>query len=239
MSRHIVITGANRGIGLELARQAAERGDRVSALVRDPAAARDLSAVAADAAEGRADGPKGRIEIAGADVTEPASLERAAARIPGPVDILICNAGQYRGRGSLGAGDFGRDAWEAVLMTNIAGVFFTVDAFLMHLRRADGARIAVVSSAMASSARAPGGSFIYRASKAGATNLARNLAADLAGEGIAVGAYHPGWVRTDMGGSQADIDVATSATGLLARFDALGPENTGVFEDYRGEAVAF
>ncbi|MEL7172983.1 MAG: SDR family NAD(P)-dependent oxidoreductase, partial [Pseudomonadota bacterium] len=101
------------------------------------------------------------------------------------------------------------------------------------------ARCAIISSIMASSARAPGGSYIYRASKAAATNLACNLAKDLSARGIAVGAYHPGWVRTDMGGSAADIDVTEAAAGLLARFETLSPDSSGIFEDYRGDAIAF
>jgi NAD(P)-dependent dehydrogenase (short-subunit alcohol dehydrogenase family) len=97
--------------------------------------------------------------------------------------------------------------------------------------------VAVIASVMGSQARAPGGSYIYRSSKAAAVNVARNLAADLQPEGIAVGAYHPGWVRTDMGGSGADIDVLTSAKGLSARFDALSVASTGCFESYDGTTI--
>ncbi|MEL6767436.1 MAG: SDR family NAD(P)-dependent oxidoreductase [Pseudomonadota bacterium] len=229
-AQHIVITGANRGIGLEMARQALAAGHRVTGLARD-AGAPALAALAAEAGE--------RFTAGAADVTDPASLTAAAAATEHPVDLLVCNAGQYRGRGRIGDDDFGPDAWEATLMTNVAGVYFTVDAFLGHLDGASRPRIAVISSIMASSARAPGGSYIYRASKAAATNLACNLAKDLSGRGIAVGAYHPGWVRTDMGGSAADIDVTEAAAGLLARFEALAPDSSGVFEDYRGEAIAF
>ncbi|MEL6268007.1 MAG: SDR family NAD(P)-dependent oxidoreductase, partial [Pseudomonadota bacterium] len=127
--------------------------------------------------------------------------------------------------------------------TNVAGVYFTVEAFLPALRAARaagrGAAIAIISSQMGSSARAPGGSYIYRASKAAATNLARNLAADLAPEGIAVGAYHPGWVSTDMGGTSAPVTPRASAEGLMQRFARLTPETTGVFEDYLGTPMAY
>jgi len=126
-----------------------------------------------------------------------------------------------------------------VMMTNVAGVFFTVRAFLPSLVAAPQPKIAIVSSVMASSEQAPGGAYIYRASKAAATNLARNLAVDLKQPGVAVGAYHPGWVRTDMGGPNADIEVEESAKGLLERFEALSLETTGVFEDYRGKAIPF
>ena len=91
---------------------------------------------------------------------------------------------------------------------------------------------------MASDTHAPGGSYIYRASKAAVLNLGRNLASDLAGE-VAVGIYHPGWVQTDMGGASAAITVAESVAGLVARFDALSPESTGCFETWDGRTLDF
>ncbi|SDX78034.1 NAD(P)-dependent dehydrogenase, short-chain alcohol dehydrogenase family [Albimonas donghaensis] len=224
--RTILITGAARGIGLEMARQAVARGDRVIAAVRDPGAA------------GLASLPAG-VRVETLDVTDPASCAALAARLEGEtLDLVVCNAGVYIGRGKLGDDVFPVEAWARSFAVNVAGVFLTVEALSPRLRR-PGGRIAVVSSQMGGSGRAPGGSYIYRASKAAATNLARNLAADLAPEGVSVGAYHPGWVRTDMGGGGADISVEESAAGLLARFDALGPETTGAFESYDGTALPF
>jgi NAD(P)-dependent dehydrogenase (short-subunit alcohol dehydrogenase family) len=109
-------------------------------------------------------------------------------------------------------------------------VFLTIQSLLPNLRAAPAARIAIVSSQMASHTRAPGGSYIYRASKAAVLNLGRNLATDLKPEGIAVGIYHPGWVRTDMGGPEADIPVDAAVRGLAARFDALSLDTSGTFE---------
>jgi NAD(P)-dependent dehydrogenase (short-subunit alcohol dehydrogenase family) len=80
---------------------------------------------------------------------------------------------------------------------------------------------------------------MYRASKAAATNLARSLAVELASQNIAVGAYHPGWVQTEMGGQEAAVTPADSAAGLLQRFAALGMESSGVFEDYTGAVIPF
>jgi NAD(P)-dependent dehydrogenase (short-subunit alcohol dehydrogenase family) len=110
---------------------------------------------------------------------------------------------------------------------------------LPHLRRAEGARIAIISSQMASDTRAPGGSYIYRASKAAVLNLGRNLASDLKGDGIAVGIYHPGWVRTDMGGGTAEISVEEASTGLMARFDHLSLADTGCFLTWDGRTHPF
>jgi len=231
LEKTVLITGASRGIGLALARRLAARGDRVVATARDPNAASALHEASEAAAPGW-------IEIRELDVTDPDAVEDLAGKLD-RVDLLICNAGQYRARGGIESPDHTREAWESVLMTNIAGVFFTARGVLPRLAAAETPKIAVISSIMASSANAPGGSHLYRASKAAATNLARNLAVDLKPRGIAVGAYHPGWVRTDMGGAGANISVEESAAGLVARFDALSLETTGVFEDYRGHPMSF
>jgi NAD(P)-dependent dehydrogenase (short-subunit alcohol dehydrogenase family) len=173
-------------------------------------------------------------------VTDPAACARLAAALgEAAVDLLVCNAGALMGRGGLADPGYDADAFRTVLMANVAGPFFTVRALLPALRRSPRARVAVISSLMGSSARPKGSAYLYRASKAAATNLAVNLAEELRAEGVAVGAYHPGWVRTDMGGADADIGAAESAAGLLARFDALTLGATGVFEDYAGRPIAF
>ena len=158
----------------------------------------------------------------------------AAALAGRPVDLLICNAGIYPDKGQVLDTGYPAAMWAETFATNVTGVFLTVQALLPNLRAAEAAKIAIISSQMASHARAPGGSYIYRASKAAALNLGRNLAADLAPEGIAVGIYHPGWVRTDMGGAAAEIPVAESAEGLLARFAALDMGTTGCFQTWDG-----
>ena len=144
----------------------------------------------------------------------------------------MCNAGIYEDRGLAVGDDYPRGLWERGFAVNVEGPFRAVEALLPNLRAARG-RVAIVTSQMGSSEMAGGGSYVYRASKAAATNLALNLAADLAPQ-VAVGAYHPGWVRTDMGGSGAAISPEASARGLVARFDALGPDRTGVFETWDG-----
>jgi NAD(P)-dependent dehydrogenase (short-subunit alcohol dehydrogenase family) len=155
----------------------------------------------------------------------------------GEVDLLVCNAGVYLDKGLALEDGYDAALWARSMAVNAAGPFLTVQALLPALRQAGTAKVAVIASVMGSQARAPGGSYIYRSSKAAAVNVARNLAADLQPEGIAVGAYHPGWVRTDMGGSGADIDVLTSAKGLSARFDALSVASTGCFESYDGTTI--
>ncbi len=178
------------------------------------------------------------------DVTDPGSVTGFATSLDGnAVDLLACNAGVYADKGQGLADGYPASMWAETFAVNVTGVFLTIQALLPNLRAAaaagNGARIAIISSQMASQTTAPGGSYIYRASKAAALNLGRNLAADLAPDGIAVGIYHPGWVRTDMGGGGADIDAGDAAAGLVARFAALTVETTGCFETWDGRAHPF
>ncbi|MHA3915299.1 SDR family oxidoreductase [Halovulum sp. GXIMD14793] len=212
----ILITGANRGIGAELMKVAGQHGLTTIGTARQP--------------EG---------VLWPVNVTDEASLKAAADRMGNEaLDILVCNAGIYADKGKSLEETTAQD-WADSLAVNTTGVFLTIRAFLPHLRRAKRPRIAVMASIMASSARAPGGSLAYRASKAAAVNLACNLATDLRSDGIAVAALHPGWVRTEMGGGEADIDVEESAAGLFQQITSLSLENTGGFRSYDGSEIAF
>lgn len=211
MPHHVVITGANRGIGAALSDAYKARGDRVTGTSRNGATGTRL------------------------DVTNPESHAELARELDGtPVDLLICNAGVYLDKGQNLADGYSPSMWAESFATNVTGVFLSIQGLLPQLQAANAAKVAIISSQMASDERAPGGSYIYRASKAAALNLGRNLSADLKGLGIAVGIYHPGWVRTDMGGDSADIGVAEAANGLIQRFDALSLESTGCFETWDG-----
>ncbi|MGK7754304.1 MULTISPECIES: SDR family NAD(P)-dependent oxidoreductase [unclassified Roseovarius] len=213
---HVVITGANRGIGAALAKGYAARGDTVTGTSRDPEADHTL------------------------DVTDPASHRGFAARLDGtPVDLLVCNAGVYLDKGENLPDGYPAKMWADSFSANVTGVFLTVQTLLPCLQAAGTGKIAIISSQMASHERAPGGSYIYRASKAAALNLGRNLARDLAPLGVAVGIYHPGWVRTDMGGDSADISVGEAAAGLMDRFDALDLDTTGCFKTWDGQDHPF
>ncbi|MFD1510700.1 SDR family NAD(P)-dependent oxidoreductase [Lacimonas salitolerans] len=209
---HIVITGASRGVGQALADGYAARGDRVTGTSTG--------------------GGDGLLQV---DVTRQRDIRAMDAALEGqPVDLLICNAGVYLDKGQSLSDGFPPDMWAHQLAVNVTGVFLTVQELLPNLRLSDRPKIAIISSQMASHTRAPGGSYIYRASKAAALNLGRNLATDLAPMGIAVGIYHPGWVQTDMGGSTAEITQDAAATGLIARFDELDPASTGCFRTWDG-----
>ncbi|MEJ6403910.1 SDR family oxidoreductase [Yoonia sp. 2307UL14-13] len=213
----VLITGANRGIGHALFCTYQQRGDVIGTH--------------------RAPDDGAMLEL---DVTETASHQKLAEKLNDtPLDLLVCNAGIYLDKGQSLSDGFPADMWADSFAANVTGVFLTVQHLLPNLHKAGGAKIAIISSQMASHERAPGGSYIYRASKAAALNLGRNLAADLRPQGIAIGIYHPGWVRTDMGGGAADISVDEAAAGLVARFDALSIETTGCFETWDGRRHPF
>lgn len=213
---HVLITGANRGIGAGLAAAYRAQGADVTATAR--------------AAPG----------MARLDVTDPASLDALSRQMEGrALDLLICNAGVYLDKGQSLDKGYAPALWADSFAVNVTGVFLSVQAFLPHLAQARAPKIAIIASQMGSSTRAPGGSYIYRATKAAAINLGRNLASDLKPQGIAVGVYHPGWVQTDMGGASAEITPAEAVAGLMARFDALGLATTGCFKTWDGRAHAF
>lgn len=209
-----LITGANRGIGRALFDGYRDAGETVIGTARHPG------------------GADGFLEL---DVTDPQSQRDMFGKLAKqPIDLLICNAGIYPDKGHQLDTGFGPEIWTEGLATNVTGVFLTIQTLLPNIRAARG-KIAIISSKMASQALAPGGSYVYRASKAAVLNLGRNLAADLAPEGIAVGIYHPGWVQTDMGGAAADIDTTTAMQGLMTRFAALSVATTGCFETWDGQ----
>lgn len=206
----ILITGANRGIGAALAQTLTRRGDTVLGTSRTS--------------------PDYPLEV-----TDPASHHALARRLRGlPIDRLVCNAGVYHDEGQSPDSGYPPDMWAETFAVNVTGVFLTIQALLPNLRLSTDPKIAIISSQMASDERAPGGSYIYRASKAAALNLGRNLATDLKPRGIAVGIYHPGWVQTDMGGSAAQIAPEQSALGLAERLDDLSLATTGCFLTWDG-----
>jgi NAD(P)-dependent dehydrogenase (short-subunit alcohol dehydrogenase family) len=219
---NVLITGANRGIGLALAEKLAAAGHSVIGTYRGGAAPAQK-----------------QIEWQQLDVKDLASHQALVARLKGrALDLLVCNAGVYLDRDSSIAQDIPVEVWADTFAVNVTGVFLTIRNLLPNIRKEKG-KIAIISSQMGSDARANGESYVYRSSKAAVLNLGRNIATDLKSENIAVGVYHPGWVVTDMGGADADISVDQSSEGLIKRFAALGMANTGCFENYDGRALQF
>lgn len=217
---NVLITGATRGIGRALFDGYAARSDAVTGTYRGTA-------------------PSGGRWLQ-LDVDEPEQFDGLSRQFGADaLDLLVCNAGIYRDKGHQISNGFPAQMWADSFATNVTGVFLTIQSLLPNLLHANAPRIAIMSSQMATSTQAPGGSYIYRASKAAVLNLGRNLAVDLKPHGIAVGIYHPGWVKTDMGGDEAAITVEEARDGLMARFDALSTESTGEFKTWDGRDHAF
>ena len=216
----IVITGANRGIGLELARQYADDGHEVIRAMRGP---------------DRADPIFGTTMAL--DVTDAESVRKfAAGLMDRPVDLLVANAGVISPERQSST-DMDFDGFLQTLNVNVLGPLRVIQALLPNLRRAAHPKIAITSSRMGSMASAQSGFIAYRASKAAVNKVAQCVATDLAGEGIAVASLRPGWVRTDLGGPGADLDVETSTAGLRRVLDGLSLENSGRFWAYDGEEL--
>lgn len=221
----LLITGANRGIGLELTKRYAADGWTVIAACREPQSATDLKAIRG-------------ISVEALDVTDYAAVDKLAQTYDGTaIDLLLNNAGIYGNRdGALKVSDF--DTYLQVLHVNSVAPMKLALAFLPHLKATKGgAKIATISSRMGSISLGGGGSYAYRASKAAINAGMHNLALDLKSSGISCITLHPGWVKTDMGGASADIDVATSAAGLKTVIDGLTLRDTGKFYNYDGGEI--
>jgi NAD(P)-dependent dehydrogenase (short-subunit alcohol dehydrogenase family) len=219
-----LITGANRGIGLAMAEALMARGDRVIAAVRDPFRVPDALKTAA----------KEHCVIVGMDVGDQRSVDRAAAAITEPVDVLVNNAGiNPPGRSNATTADLAE--LTQVLAINTVAPLRVSQAFLPHLRRSPKPRIVTVSSQMGSLTTAnSSGAMAYRTSKAAVNKVMQCLATDVKADNIAVVVVHPGWVRTDMGGLAADLSPQESAAGLIALADGLTIRETGQFFRWNG-----
>ena len=221
----LLITGANRGIGLELTRSYAADGWSVHACCRQPDRARALRAV------------DGQIMLHRVDVTDGlrvASLARELA--DEPIDLLINNAGIYGPRDGFGKIQF--DKWQEVFEVNYIAPLRLAQRFVDLVAASDRKLMVNISSRMGSiSANSGGGNYIYRSSKAALNMVVKSLSIDLAERGVTVVAFHPGWVQTDMGGPDAAVTPAESVAGMRAVIEGLGPADSGKFFDYTGEEI--
>lgn len=220
-----VVTGANRGIGLELARQLTARGDEVVAGVRDPASADELRKTGA--------------HVHRLDITDGASVAAFAAALGDTaVDLVINNAGNNGGPGQTVCRLATDLALSSVLRTfdiNAVGALRVSLALLPHVRRGTGKKLVHITSGMGSIGdNTSGGSYAYRMSKAALNMMSKTLAVDLRDDGIISFVINPGWVRTDMGGAAAPLPVEESVRNLLARIDAATLAESGEFLNWKG-----
>lgn len=226
----VLVTGANRGLGLEFTRQYSRDGWEVIACARNPEKADALKSLAAQS--------DGRISVHALDVTDFKAVDSLASQLKGrAIDVLLNSAGVMIARDSFGSSNY--DEWENVFRVNVFAPMKISEAFVDHVARSEQKKIICISSMMGSVAQNTlGGFYAYRASKGALNVIARSMSLDLGRKhGIIVAPVHPGWVRTDMGGPRADIDVETSVSGMREVIAGLTPERAGRFWAYDGREL--
>ena len=229
MTETILITGSNRGIGLELAHQYAAQGWQVLACCRRPDQATALNRLR-DTFPG--------ITLHTLDVVQQDQVQKLAARLQDcPIDILFNNAGIY-GPDDAVFGNTDEARWLECLHVNVIAQMKMMEAFVTQVSASQHKLIAAMSSKMGSMAdNGSGGSYIYRSSKAALNAVMKSAAIDLAPRGVKVAILHPGWVQTDMGGPNAEITVTESIGRIRAILATITPENSGTFFDIDGSVI--
>lgn len=219
----VLITGANRGIGLELARQYAADGWQVIGTARRPDSATDLQAL--------------NVRVVQLDVTDQASVEQLAATLDGdPIDVLINNAGILPRVYSINDVDFSE--FDQIMAVNTTGPMRVVQALLPNLAAGFSKKIINTTSVLGSITQNTGGGFYgYRESKAALNMFTRSLAAELQPKGYTCIVIHPGWVQTDMGGPNATVTVPDSAAGIRDVVENIALEDTGTFWTFEGQKL--
>ena len=221
----VLITGANRGLGLEFVRQYKEAGWQVIGTARNPEDAQELAAL--------------DVRVVQLDVTDQESVDRMAAELAGqPIDLLINNAGIFPRVGKIDEIDF--DDYSRTLEVNTLGPVRVTRALLPNLRQGELKIVAGLSSNLGSIAENERGNFYgYRESKAALNMFTSSLAAELGPDGFTCLALHPGWVRTDMGGANANLSPEESVSSMRAVLDGLTAEDNGRYLGYDGTEVAW
>ena len=225
----VLITGANRGIGLEFVKQYLARGEKVVATCRDLEAATELQQLRAE---------NENLSLLSLDVSCDESLTAFPAQLENtPIDIFINNAGVYGPRDSV-FNNVDEENWLPVLRVNAIAPMLLTQLIIENLKLGQDKKLLYITSKMGSiDDNKGGGSYVYRSSKAALNAVVKSIAVDLADDGFAVAVLHPGWVRTDMGGPNGLIDAGTSVAGMVSVIDNLGRSNTGSFFNYDGTII--
>ena len=226
-----LITGANRGLGLEFARQLSAQDWRVFACCRNPQHADNLNALA--------HASNGKVSVHTLAVDDTAQIQQLAKQLQGqPIDLLINNAGIYSGGVSERFGQVSIADWMHVFQVNTIAPLKMAEAFAAHVAQSQLKIIATVTSKMGSIAdNTSGGVYIYRSTKAALNMVMKSLAQDVESAGIKVALLHPGWVKTDMGGPNALITPAQSVAGMLKIILNLSQQDSGRFFAYDGTEI--
>jgi NAD(P)-dependent dehydrogenase (short-subunit alcohol dehydrogenase family) len=221
----ILITGANRGLGLEFAKQYAGAGYRVFATAREPAQAKELAALAK---------ANSQLSVHALEATDPKSVAALVHELKGQaLDILLNNAG-VMGPKHQSLGDMDYPGMLDTFKVNTIGPLMVAEALLENVVKSQRKVIAAITSGMGSITDTGGDSYAYRASKAALNMTFRNLAMDLKSRGVIAVVINPGWVQTDMGGKGAPTKVDESIAAMRAVFEGLKLADSGKFLDYKG-----
>ena len=228
----ILITGANRGLGLEFCRQYAQAGWQVIACCRHPEQATELNNLAEQYQT---------IKLECLDVADFEQIDKLAQKLTDQaIDVLLNNAGLYGDTSQSGFGQLNYQVWSDTLRVNTLAPIKMAEAFLPHLQASQQKLLVTVSSLMGSIAdNTSGGSIVYRSSKAAVNAAMKSLAIDLRQQEIGVLILHPGWVKTDMGGPNAMIEAQESISGMRAVIADFSLEQSGCFLKYNGQAMAW
>lgn len=219
----VLITGANRGIGLEYAKQFIAKGYKVIGTARKPAKAKELKATGA--------------EILALDVTDPQSVANLQKQLKGrSIDILINNAGYFDRRDvSLDKVDF--DAFSITLAINTLGPLRVTQALIENLEEGKRKIVISMSSGLGSIEKSNGRWYAYRTSKTGLNQINKILSSEYKDKGFIFTVVHPGWVQTDMGGSNATYTPTQSVSGLIKVIEGLTVKDSGQFYDLNGQSI--
>lgn len=229
MVTSILITGCSRGIGLEMARQALSRNWRVFACCRHPQNANELKTLE--------ESSQGLLSIHRLDISDLTQIQALSFVINDKIDILVNNAARY---GSMNHqfGNVDATDWLETLKVNAIAPLKMAEAFIHNIERGDGKLIVNISSKMGSiTDNTSGGSYIYRSSKTALNAVIKSMSLDLRNKGISCVALHPGWVKTEMGGPNAQISVQESVEKMLAIVDKTSLDDSGSFFDIDGSII--
>ena len=222
----ILITGSNRGIGLELVKESLSKNFSVIGTFRNKENSQELFQLNSN-----------NIKLFEMDVVDEKSVLDVSKNIHNPIDYLICNAGINNGYGSIFDQDHTHEKMLEVLNVNVIGSILTVKHFSKILNK--DAKIILISSIMGVQNHSGSSATIYRASKAAVNNIMISISEEFKSNKITVASFHPGWVRTDMGGPNATLSTKESASSLIKNFENLTFENTGKFFNYDGTTMNF
>jgi NAD(P)-dependent dehydrogenase (short-subunit alcohol dehydrogenase family) len=225
-NKSIFITGANRGIGFELVKESLNKNAFVFGTFRNKLKAKELNLIKSN-----------NFNSFQMNVIDEVSIKEVSNNITKPIDFLVCNAGINNGFGNLFDSDHSHTSMLNVLNVNVLGCVLTIKYLKKNLN--SNAKIVLISSTLGIQQHIGSNATIYRASKAAVNNIMVSVSEELKSENITVVSFHPGWVRTDMGGSNATLSAKESAKELIKSFENLSFKDTGKFFNYDGTMIKF